>query len=395
MRERREASSIGGTRASRSRRRSSCGGAGRRAPKLLVDPNALSPDGSVAFAQWAVSPDGRYLAYGLAAGRRRLADRARAGDRDRARPRRSHRVVPLLRDLLDEGRQGLLLLALPRAPEGTGALTRPSSTRALLPPGGHAPGRGPLDLRAPRPAEVVRGRRRRPRTAATWSSTSRRVGSEEPALLRRPRRSAAIPGSTRPSSPSWTRTSPSSRCSATAGRVSSCAPTSTRRSARSSPSTRACAPAAPAGSRHPRAQVAARGRGLRRGQALRPVPRGRQERGRAFTSEGKSEGKLAPARGGHGGRPLAAVRTATSSSTRSRRFLGPTTVYRYDLKSRRHRRLRAAAGRLRRQRATRRPRSSSPRRTARACPCSSPRRRACARDGADPALARTPTAASR
>ena len=37
-------------------------------PKLLIDPNALSPDGSVAFAQWAVSPDGRYLAYGLAQG---------------------------------------------------------------------------------------------------------------------------------------------------------------------------------------------------------------------------------------------------------------------------------------------------------------------------------------
>jgi prolyl oligopeptidase len=37
-------------------------------PKLLVDPNTLSPDGSVAFAQWAVSPDGRYLAYGLAQG---------------------------------------------------------------------------------------------------------------------------------------------------------------------------------------------------------------------------------------------------------------------------------------------------------------------------------------
>ena len=37
-------------------------------PQLLIDPNALSPDGSVAFAQWAVSPDGRYLAYGLAQG---------------------------------------------------------------------------------------------------------------------------------------------------------------------------------------------------------------------------------------------------------------------------------------------------------------------------------------
>jgi prolyl oligopeptidase len=35
---------------------------------LLVDPNTLSPDGSLAFANWSVSPDGRYLAYGLAEG---------------------------------------------------------------------------------------------------------------------------------------------------------------------------------------------------------------------------------------------------------------------------------------------------------------------------------------
>jgi prolyl oligopeptidase len=37
-------------------------------PKLLVDPNELSPDGSVAFAQWSPSPDGKLLAYGLAQG---------------------------------------------------------------------------------------------------------------------------------------------------------------------------------------------------------------------------------------------------------------------------------------------------------------------------------------
>ncbi|HVQ28547.1 MAG TPA: S9 family peptidase, partial [Vicinamibacteria bacterium] len=38
------------------------------APRILVDPNALSPDGSLAFAQSAPSPDGRYLAYGLSEG---------------------------------------------------------------------------------------------------------------------------------------------------------------------------------------------------------------------------------------------------------------------------------------------------------------------------------------
>jgi prolyl oligopeptidase len=37
-------------------------------PQLVLDPNTLSPDGSVQMAQWAPSPDGRYLAYTLAPG---------------------------------------------------------------------------------------------------------------------------------------------------------------------------------------------------------------------------------------------------------------------------------------------------------------------------------------
>jgi prolyl oligopeptidase len=37
-------------------------------PQLVLDPNTLSPDGSVQMAQWAPSPDGRLLAYTLAPG---------------------------------------------------------------------------------------------------------------------------------------------------------------------------------------------------------------------------------------------------------------------------------------------------------------------------------------
>ena len=37
-------------------------------PTLVIDPNLLSPDGSVAMAQWSPSPDGRWLAYTRAAG---------------------------------------------------------------------------------------------------------------------------------------------------------------------------------------------------------------------------------------------------------------------------------------------------------------------------------------
>lgn len=38
------------------------------APALVLDPNVLSPDGSVSLAQWMPSPDGRMLAYGLSEG---------------------------------------------------------------------------------------------------------------------------------------------------------------------------------------------------------------------------------------------------------------------------------------------------------------------------------------
>ena len=53
--------------------------------RLLLDPNRLSPDGSLAVAQWSVSPDGRYLAYTTAVGGSDLQDihlRAIATGRD-------------------------------------------------------------------------------------------------------------------------------------------------------------------------------------------------------------------------------------------------------------------------------------------------------------------------
>jgi prolyl oligopeptidase len=38
------------------------------APKMVLDPNALSPDGSVALGEFVPSPDGRWLGYALSAG---------------------------------------------------------------------------------------------------------------------------------------------------------------------------------------------------------------------------------------------------------------------------------------------------------------------------------------
>src|SRR5437867_9564023 len=43
-------------------------------PVAVLDPNSLSPDGSIAVAQWSVSPDGRVLAYTTAAGGSDLQD---------------------------------------------------------------------------------------------------------------------------------------------------------------------------------------------------------------------------------------------------------------------------------------------------------------------------------
>lgn len=37
-------------------------------PVLVLDPNVLSPDGTVSLAQWSPSPDGKLLAYGLSEG---------------------------------------------------------------------------------------------------------------------------------------------------------------------------------------------------------------------------------------------------------------------------------------------------------------------------------------
>ena len=38
------------------------------APALVLDPNLISPDGTVSLAQWTASPDGKLLAYGLSEG---------------------------------------------------------------------------------------------------------------------------------------------------------------------------------------------------------------------------------------------------------------------------------------------------------------------------------------
>ena len=60
-------------------------------PSLVIDPNTLSPDGSVQMAQWSPSPDGRHLAYSLAAGGSDVQD-ARVRDLATSRPARISRA---------------------------------------------------------------------------------------------------------------------------------------------------------------------------------------------------------------------------------------------------------------------------------------------------------------
>src|SRR5215813_6133630 len=43
-------------------------------PRVALDPNAISPDGSIAVRDYAVSPDGRFLAYNTARGGGDVAD---------------------------------------------------------------------------------------------------------------------------------------------------------------------------------------------------------------------------------------------------------------------------------------------------------------------------------
>ncbi len=37
-------------------------------PSLVLDPNVVSPDGTLSLAQWAPSPDGELMAYGMSEG---------------------------------------------------------------------------------------------------------------------------------------------------------------------------------------------------------------------------------------------------------------------------------------------------------------------------------------
>ncbi len=136
-------------------------------PRVLLDPNTLSTDGTVALAGMAVSEDGKLLAYGLAA--------AGSDWKEMARPRRAHRRGPAGRSSSGssspapswtQGRQGLLLQPLRRAQGRRGAQRRQLLPEALLPPARHAAGRG-------RRSSTSARTRRSGASAATSPTTAR------------------------------------------------------------------------------------------------------------------------------------------------------------------------------------------------------------------------------
>ena len=108
-------------------------------PEVLLDPNTLSADGTVALTGTSVSDDGALLAYGLAIGRLGLAGVAGPRRRDGPRPRRPAQVDQVLGRLVDQGRQGLLLQPIPRAqarrgPQGGQLLPEALSTTSSARP---------------------------------------------------------------------------------------------------------------------------------------------------------------------------------------------------------------------------------------------------------------------
>ena len=84
-------------------------------PRVLIDPNTLSADGTVALGGTAISDDGSLIAYGLSAAGSDWSGVQGSRRRHRRGPTRPPQVDQVLRCVLDQGRQGVLLRPLPRA----------------------------------------------------------------------------------------------------------------------------------------------------------------------------------------------------------------------------------------------------------------------------------------
>ena len=358
----------------------------------------LSPNGSISLAQWAPSPDAKLLAYGLSEGG---ADWQTIHVRDIATGKDlpdEVQVDALLGALVDEGHEGILLLALPRAAEEQGARGGADAARRVY---YHRVGT-PQSQDA-----LVYERTDQPDWFIGGGVTedgryllitmSQGADNNNRLLLRRPRRPAA-PEITRRSR----RCVETRRCGVRADRqrrraccyVRSDQDAPNRQGRRHRP---AASPTPAAWKTIVAETQGGASRASRRSadRLVAHVPRRRAEPAALFGLDGAAPaGEIALPGAGHGRRHQRAQGSTRVCCTRSRSPLLPTTVYRYDLATRSARAVRAGRSCRSTRAGTRRSSCSRRRRTARASRSSSPQERT----GAATATTRrcsTATAASR
>ena len=127
---------------------------------VALDPNALSPDGSVALSGFVPAPDAQHFAYGQSEGG---SDWSTYYVRELGSGKQLPDVIKLgevQRHLVDRGRQRLLLRTVSGAAQ-TGKALEDAVKRQedLLPPARHQPVGGSVDLRAARRAGALHRRR--------------------------------------------------------------------------------------------------------------------------------------------------------------------------------------------------------------------------------------------
>ena len=86
--------------------------------RVVIDPNVLSPDGSIALSQFAPSPDGKLLRLRAVARWIGLVDGLCARPCNRKAARRHRAMDQIQRPELDEGRQRILLFAFSNTCQG-------------------------------------------------------------------------------------------------------------------------------------------------------------------------------------------------------------------------------------------------------------------------------------
>ena len=138
-------------------------------PRVLLDPNTLSPDGTVALAGYDVSDDGRHLAYGIAAAGSDWND-WKVRDVATGKDLPDHlKWIKFSSARMDPRRPGFLLRAVSRAETRPGPERGELRPESLLPPPGHA--RRPTTSWSGKIPSTRHGERyrRSPTTASTWS----------------------------------------------------------------------------------------------------------------------------------------------------------------------------------------------------------------------------------